>query len=207
MEADYFLNTTHEKVNELSHSFLTVTPGIWVNGKTYWVRDSHEKIIAEEQISIHVKERTVHSKTKMHDVYVKNHGEQHRNLKLLFMHHYPNAKKELFTFVSPAEKAIFHVKNNYIYLVNGQCQGKKIDQMTVQPLWNIHTELFWQSIDEGILKYQPMAKGLMVSIFSLEAELHVDELCKASTWMVFGNNKSEVEHLNRTIKKQTSISF
>lgn len=206
MEADIFLDNTHKKVTE-QHSFLKVTPGIWINGKTYWLRDNNEKIIAEEEVSIHVKERSVHSKTKVHDVFVKNHGNQRRNIKFLFMHQYPNPRNELLTFVSPAEKAIFHVKNNQIYLVNGQCQGKVMEQMTVQPMWNIHTESIWQSQSDGILKYQPMAKGLMVSIFSLEANLDEDELCKASTWMVFGNNKNEVEYLNRTMKKQTSISF
>jgi GH15 family glucan-1,4-alpha-glucosidase len=202
MEADIFLdnNTDVNKVNTFENG-LAVTPGLWMDGKMYWLKDSHEKIIPEEGISVLVKEGSIHSKTKLHDVFIKNHGDHARNVKLLFMHHYPDVTKELLAFVSPAEKIIFHIKNNQIYLVNGQCQGCSMEQMTVQPLWNVNTALIWQSLEKGVLKYQPMAKGIMVSIFSLDAQVKVNETCKASTWTVFGQNKNELLKLNQVMKR------
>lgn len=203
MEADIFLTDKDGKTTE----HLIVTPGIWIDGKTYWLRDSHEKLIPEEEISIRVKDSSIHSKSKIHDMFIKNHGNKLRNVKILFMHQNPCMTKELLTFVSPAEKAIFHIKNHFIYLVNGQCQGKPMDQMTVQPFWNFHTERIWQSPAKGILRYHPMAKGMMVSIFSLEASVPINEICKASTWTVFSHNKNELEQLNRQLKNTLAFPF
>lgn len=203
MEADIFLENNNDVVKQRDfENGLAVTPGVWIDGKIYWLKDGgNEKIIPEEGISVLVKEGSIHSKTKIHDVYIKNHGERVRSVKLLFIHHYPDVTKELLAFVSPAEKTIFHIKNDHIYLVNGQCQGNKMEQMTVQPLWNVNTSLIWQSLEKGILKYQPMAKGMMVSIFSLDAHVQVSETCKASTWTVFGQNKTELQKLNHVMKR------
>ncbi len=196
----YFAMNEEETAAPSFPTYLSVTPGIWMDGKTYWVRDSSEKMIPEESISIHVRESSLHSKTRIHDVFIKNHGNRSRDIKVLFIHYYPKITKEVLSFVSPAEQSIFHIKNERIFLVNGQCQDRTSEQMTVQPLWNIHTDLIWQSTENGVLKYQPMAKGMAGSIFSLRSKVGVNKICKASAWMVFGNNKNELLQLNQYVK-------
>ncbi|MDF1510554.1 hypothetical protein PZE06_20690 [Robertmurraya sp. DFI.2.37] len=202
MEANITLNkiTSTERENNVNNG-LMATPGIWIGGKIYWLRDSREKLISEENISVIVKERSIHSKTKIHEMFIKNHGEQIRDIKVLFVHHHPEISREVLTFVAPVEKAIFHVMNPLLYLVNGYCQGKMMDQATVQPLWKVNTENIWQSLGRGILQYQPMAKGMMASIFSLDGTIDVNETCKASSWTVMGENKKEALQLNQAIKK------
>lgn len=201
METDIFLaNKGETKTQRLHPTWLSVIPGIWIDGKTYWVRDSFEKIISEEAISIHMKESSIHSRTKIHDLFIRNHGKRKRNIKLLFIHHYPNVTKEMFSFISPAEKLIFHIKNDHIFLVNGHCKGISMEQMTIQPFWLVHTDLIWQSLEKGILEYRPMTKGITGSVFSLNAKIDVGETCKATTWMLFGHNKNELFQLNSVLK-------
>lgn len=206
MEANITLsNITRTERENVVKNGLIATPGIWINGKIYWMRDSREKFISEENIFVYVKERSIHSKTKIHEVFIKNHGDYKRNIKVFFMHHYAEVTREILTFVSPVEKSIFHIMNPSVYLVNGYCQGKMMDQMTVQPLWKGNTENIWQSLENGILQYQPMAKGMMVSIFSLEGNVEAHDTCKATSWLVNGENKREALHLNQAMKKALQL--
>lgn len=194
-------------IKNTSQSFLKVTVGVWVDGATYWLRNRNEKIIEDEELSIHVKESSDHSKIKKHDVFIKNHGRKERKVKLLFIHQYPEQSKELFTFVSPVEQTIFHIKKEDLYLVSGYCHGRSVEQMTVQPLMNLPTDRIWQSYEDGILKYQPMGKGMMASIITFHVEVPSYGSCKASSWTIHGYEKHELLQMNGFIKKQASISF
>ncbi|MGG0716493.1 hypothetical protein ABE096_02675 [Robertmurraya massiliosenegalensis] len=206
MEANITLsNITGTELDNVVKNGLIVTPGIWIDGKIYWLRDYREKFISEEKIFVFVKERSIHSKTKIHEVFIKNHGSHKRNIKVFFMHHYTEITREILTFVSPVEKSIFHIMNSSLFLVNGYCQGKMMDQMTVQPLWKVNTENIWQSLESGILQYQPMAKGMMVSVFSLEGSVEVNDTCKATSWLVNGENKREALQLNQAMKKALQL--
>lgn len=204
MKANIYLEREKEPANEFTYSRLTVTLGLWVDGKLYWIGENQEKLIPEEALSIRVKVGSCHSKANTQEVFIKNHGKETRNIRMLFIHHHRRVSREHLTFVSPVERAIFHVRNENIFLVNGQCQGETIEQATVQPLWNLHTEHIWDSIENGVLKYQPVSKGLMASLFSLKANVKVNETCKAIAWIIFGDNKNELIQLNKVVKSQYS---
>lgn len=206
MDANLYLVKTDENgEKQLFPGFLKSSIGIWIDGNTYWLRENHEKVIAEEEISIVVKEGSFHSRTRIQDVFIRNHGSRPRSLKLLFMHHYSKLDEELFTFVSPAEKVFFHIKNDLMFLVSGHHREMNKEQMTVQPLWSISSENMWKSMEQGILKYQPMAKGVMGSIFSFPLMIRENETSKANAWVVFGDNKNELLQIHGAIKKKIAF--
>lgn len=182
---------------------LVTTPGIWVDGKTYWVKNGFEKLITEAGISIHMKEEPIHSKIKFYEAYITNHNNQYMELKLLFKHHLQYATKEHFTFVAPTENVIFHVADPTIYLVNGQSNGYMMNQMTVQPFWNIHTNLIWSCEEKGSLKYQPMSKGVAVSVMAVDMKIPPKQTGKGHSWVIKGNSKKDLIQLNDAILKNT----
>ncbi len=186
---------------QTSRRRLVVTAGLWIEGKTYWVRNYYEKIIIEEGISIRVKEIPVHSQIDFLEVYIRNHALKKRRAKLLLKHHYPYPAEEHFAFTSPVEKVMFHTANNMIFLVNAVSNGKGVGQMTVLPHWHVNTEKIWSSPEKGILHYQPMAKGMMVSIFALDMDLPARGMCKGNSWIIKGDKKDELLRLNKLLLK------
>ena len=59
---------------------LIFTPGIWVNGKTYWIKNKQELFLISEGISIKVQQRTKHSKVNFFDIFVRNHRKRIKKL-------------------------------------------------------------------------------------------------------------------------------
>ena len=188
-----------EKINRKER--LIATPGIWINGKTYWLHNEREKSILEEGISIHVKQRTPHSKISYLDIYISNHERKEKQLKLLMMHQHENQLKEHFSFVSPVEKVIYHLAGQNVYLVNGSFNGEQISQCTIQSQWNFYKNTYWDCLEKGILKYQPMVKGIAVSLYSFKIDLQGRETVKSSSWIISGKNKSEILDLNACFLK------
>jgi hypothetical protein len=182
---------------------LHYTPGIWVNGNYYWLQNNREKIMVEEGITINVKEEQVHSNIQMNQIYVTNHTNQRKEVKILSMHHHSRISPEHFTFVSPKDKVIFHIANKEVFLVKGQCNGKSMNEYTIQPYWNVFTDRIWSSKEKGHLKYQPLAKGAAASIFTMKAEIDARKTIKLHSWMIRGNSKQEIIQLDKALLKNT----
>jgi hypothetical protein len=196
---------TTEHTPYMRKQFSTI-PGIWIGGKIHWISNGHEKLISSESLSIHVKEESIHSKVRLFQVYVRNHSEEEKNLKLLFMSRHHEVATEHLSFVSPLEKVIFHHSGEKMFLVNGHSEEGTIQQ-TIQPLWNIPTEQIWADQTKGILRYQPMGKGASASIFSLDVKVPAQSSKKGTAWVIQATEKNLLLHLNETIlKKHTSIS-
>jgi hypothetical protein len=185
--------------------FSTI-PGIWMDGNIYWISNGYEKLISSKSVSITIKEETIHSKVRLFQVYVRNHSEVEKKMKLVFMSRHHEVASEHLSFVSPLDKVIFHLSGEKMYLVNG-CTEEGTMQQTVQPLWDIPTEQIWADQTKGILKYQPMGKGAAASIFAMELTVPAQSSKKGSAWVIQGAEKNLLLHLNDTIlKKHTSIS-
>src|SRR5574342_609563 len=105
---------------QLPHETLQFIPGLWVNGKYFWLQDCKEKVLHYEEIIIKVKEEQPHSKIRYSSVYISNHSKETKGIKVLAMHYYPIVTQDNLAFVSPTDKRIFHHANNNIYLVNGE---------------------------------------------------------------------------------------
>ncbi|WP_041580624.1 hypothetical protein [Bacillus sp. 1NLA3E] len=177
--------------------------GLWIDGNIFWIQNGTEKLIPKKAISIKINQKGIHSKIKFLDIFVTNHNEIKKDLKLIVMHHFDKYSKNDFTFISPTEKVIFHLANRNLYLVNGQINGTLIDDYTVQPSWNIYTEKFWDSQRKGTLKYQPMSQGPSTSIFTLNMEIPAFKTLQANTWKISGIAKGDLLRLNHLVLKNT----
>jgi hypothetical protein len=178
---------------------LEYIPGIWLNGKCYWMQDSDEKILYDEEIIVRVKQEKFHSKIRFFNLYVSNHSNSIKDLKVLAMYHYSFASSEQFSFVSPSENVIFHLANKNIYLVNGLCNGVGISDYTIHPYWNVFTDRIWSSLEKGTLKYQPMSKGHSASILAMKLSVKPHETAKICTWSIQGTEKSELISLDTSL--------
>ncbi|MEH7074044.1 hypothetical protein [Neobacillus drentensis] len=188
---------------QLSQDALQLIPGIWVNGKYFWLQNSMEKVLNEEELIIKVKQEHPHSKIRYSSIYISNHGKESKEVKILAMHYHPIVIHDQLAFVSPTDSMIFHLANKNIYLVNGACNGMGMKEYTAMPQWNAFTDQIWSSLPKGTLNYHPMAKGPAASIFSMKMKIGPHEIGKMSTWTITGSNKNELLSLEHALMKQT----
>lgn len=183
------------------------TPGIWIDGKVYWIHNGYEKLIPEHSLSVHIKHVQKHSKIQYSEIFVRNHSSVKKECKLFMLNHYPKAYTEHVSFVSPTDNVIFHSIDGHLMLINGEVQGASLDQRTIQPIWNVHADLIWSNYRAGILKYQPMGKGSSVSIYSLNMKINSQKTAVSRNWTIYGEDKKELMELNTILfKTSTSIS-
>lgn len=194
--------TEMEKMEKSPFTPLDFVPGIWVNGKCYWLQGIREKVIYDEELTVKVTLERTHSKIYYYHLFVSNHSLQLKKVKMLAVYNHPKLSDKQFSFASPADRTIFHLVNEDVYMVNGQCGGKGFKEYTVQPYWNLLSNQIWNSEEQGILKYQPMVKGPSVSILALDLSALPQETIKANTWVVHGKSKQEVSLLNSVLLKR-----
>ncbi|NMD71851.1 hypothetical protein HHO41_16250 [Bacillus sp. DNRA2] len=182
--------------------------GLWIDGKTFWIKSGNEKLIPEKQISVRVNQRAIHSKIKLFDIFVTNHNEKMRKLKIIVMHSFERFSQDDLTFFSPIEKVIYHLAKRTMYLVNGHMNGNVIKDYTVQPIWNVYSDKFWKCPNSGTLNFQPMAHGPSNSLFTFNMDIPGSQTKLANTWMIAGESKEELIHLNKAVlKNHTSFSI
>jgi hypothetical protein len=182
-------------------SELQIMVGIWINGHTYWLQNQTEKMLTEEMLSIRVKQQSPSSQTRQSEIFITNHNYAETTIKVLVQHRYVHASKDHLSFISPKENVIFHLANSRIFLVNGCCEGKLMQQPTIQPLWVVNTEHIWKCPSKGKLKYQPMSKGIAVSMFTFDLHLPSNQTRKATTWTIHGETKNELLKVNHSLLK------
>ncbi|WP_237389603.1 hypothetical protein [Bacillus sp. USDA818B3_A] len=205
--------TEFQKKNDRSNpdsamEALQFVPGMWVDGKYFWLKNTMEEVIYEESLLIKVKQEQLHSKISLSSVLVSNHSDQSKQITILAMHHFRDNEPDHLTFGSPVDNHIFHHANKMIYLVNGRCSKACMKEYTTVPLWNAYTDRIWASIEKGNLKYQPMAKGPAASILTMSMSIEPHQTAEMDTWIISGTNKNELFSIEKALlKKHTSISF
>jgi hypothetical protein len=182
---------------------LQLVIGIWIKGQTYWLHNQSEKIITNEKLTVKIKQENIFSKIRNSHILITNHDKIEKNVKLVLMHRYIHASKDHLAFISPTDQVIFHLANKKVFLVNGHCEGQAIQQATIQPFWSINTGYMWHCENKGTLKYQPMAKGIAVSMFTFNLSISSHETKMASTWTIQGEAKSELLNVNDALLKNT----
>jgi hypothetical protein len=182
---------------------LQLVIGIWINGQTYWLHNQSEKIITNEKLTVKIKQENIFSKIRNSLILMTNHDQLEKNVKIVLMHRYTHASKDHLAFISPTDQVIFHLANKKVFLVNGKCEGQAIQQATIQPFWSINTGYMWSCENKGTLKYQPMAKGIAVSMFTFNLSIPSHETRMASTWTIQGEAKSELLNVNEALLKNT----
>lgn len=194
MQFNQMTSADNRKINRLK-----TIPGIWVDGKTYWLEEESERIITDEMLTFRMKQRPIHANVDLYDVYLSNHCEKKRQCKLLFAHYYKKSTRDHFTFISPMENVIFHLADHVIYLVNGYYYGKNFTQSTIQPYWNFRADNIWSHTGKGILRYQPMAKGAAVSVLAMDVNLMPKETTMGTGWVIFGKPREKLLKMNRVV--------
>jgi hypothetical protein len=182
---------------------LQLVIGIWINGQTYWLHNQSEKIITNEKLTVKIKQENIFSKIRNSHILMTNHDQLEKNVKIVLMHRYIHASKDHLAFISPTDQVIFHLANKKVFLVNGKCEGQAIQQATIQPFWSINSGYMWSCENKGTLKYQPMAKGIAVSMFTFNLSIPSHETRMASTWTIQGEAKSELLNVNEALLKNT----
>jgi hypothetical protein len=182
---------------------LQLVIGIWINGQTYWLHNQSEKIITNEKLTVKIKQENIFSKIRNSHILMTNHDQLEKNVKIVLMHRYTLASKDHLAFISPTDQVIFHLANKKVFLINGKCEGQAIQQATIQPFWSINTGYMWSCENKGTLKYQPMAKGIAVSMFTFNLSIPSHETRMASTWTIQGEAKSELLNVNEALLKNT----
>ena len=134
--------TEHQKYKQsptpqLPTETLQFIPGLWVNGKYFWLHDCTEKVFNQEELIIKVKQEQPHSKIRFSSVYVSNHNKETKEVSVLAMHYYPNVIQDNLAFVSPMDNRIFHLAHKNIYLVNGEYNGVGMKEYTTMPQWKV----------------------------------------------------------------------
>lgn len=200
-------NDDNQIIHNVSLETLEYTPGIWVDGNCYWLHNSGEKVIHEKEIIVKVKQEQIHSKICLLNLYVSNHSNKMKDIKILVMHHCPYAFLEQFSFVSPTENVIYHLANKDIYMINGQCNGIGVKEYTIQPHWNVFTDQIWSCLEKGSLRYQPMAKGHSASIIAMKVSIKPHGAARISTWSIKGKSKNELISLDKALLANIRESY
>ncbi len=189
---------------------IEVIPGIWVDGKTYWLTPGVESMIAEEGLSVHLQQEEGSTKVQLYNVSVTNFRERHLNVKLLIQNrHFQSSNRfkhlfedhEHFSFISPSEKVIFHLDNEQVHLANGYCQGKTFRASTIQSIRNVFTDQFWACPTTGKLQYNPMANGDAVSLFLYDCYFKGKQTIEGKSWVISGINETDLVKLNESLLK------
>jgi hypothetical protein len=186
-------------IHQLPLEPLQFIPGLWVDGKYFWLQGCTEKVFNEEELIIKVKQEQYHSKIRFSSVYVSNHSEQPKDVKLLAMHYYPNVIQDNLAFVSPTDNRIFHLANKHIFLVNAEYSGAGRKEYTTMPQWNVYTDKIWSSLQKGNLNYIPMSKGPAASIFAVKMTIEPHGIRKMNTWTITGSNKNELISMEQAL--------
>lgn len=195
-----------EKYKQLSKSEpfrpqLHLIPGIWVNGKYFWLHSTTEKVIYEEELIIRMTKKQIHSKIAFHHIFVSNHSHQPKEIKIMAMHHFQSVNQDCLTFVSPIDQRIFHHAGHDVYLVNLFYDDSKLPEYTTILLRNVFSDQIWSSLKTGSLHYLPLAKGPSASIHAVKMTIQPQKVEKVSTWTISGKNKNEVIALEQALLK------
>lgn len=180
---------------------LEFIPGIWVNGKYYWLHNCTEKVIFDEELVIKVKKEQIHSKIRFYSVYVSNYSNQKKEIKVLGMHHHLHFDQSNLTFFSPTDNRIFHVAENTVFLVNANYDSSGFCEYTTIPQWSAYSNQIWSSLQTGSLKYFPMAGGPAASIFAIKMSMEEHSTKKMKTWAIAGSSKNELITMEQALFK------
>ncbi len=187
---------------------LQCVPGIWVNGKYYWLPNRTEKVLYEEGLIIKMIKNQIHSKIDFYRIFVSNHSQQAINIKILALHYFQNVNQDCLTFVSPTDRKIFHHADEQVSLVNvtnSKSELMEYDYTTV-PLWNVYTDQIWSSLKRGSLKYLPLVKGPAASILAAPMTVNPQKTERINTWTITGKKRNEVIAMEQALLKN-SLAF
>jgi hypothetical protein len=191
------IERNEKPISQLTFKNVEFVPGLWMNGNCIWLNNCTEKVLVNGGIIIKIKHEQNHSKIRNTNIYVSNYSNASIEVKVLVMHYIPNFNH--LAFISPSDRRVFHWADEKILLVSGRYNNSVIKEYTTIPLWIARSDQIWSSIQTGILKYQPMAKGPAASILAVKLTLKANQTKKINTWEIIGSNKNEILSMERAL--------
>ncbi|WNS74299.1 hypothetical protein RRV45_15420 [Bacillus sp. DTU_2020_1000418_1_SI_GHA_SEK_038] len=188
---------------------IEVIPGVWIEGKTYWLTPGVESMIPEEGLSVYLQQEEGSPFVQLYNVSVTNFRERQLHIKLLIQNrHYQSSNRnhffeehKHFSFISPSEKVVFHLDQHKVHLANGHCQGKANSTSTIQSIRNVFTDHIWACPITGKLQYNPMANGDAVSLFLYDCHFLGKQTIEGKSWVISGENETDLIKLNEALLK------
>ncbi|MBP2241622.1 hypothetical protein J2Z40_002194 [Cytobacillus eiseniae] len=190
------------EIEQITKSEMKMIPGVWVNGKTYWMKRGMDALVLDEGITLQLTEENIHHNTRIFVVKVTNHFRRSIKVKLLLQHRCCQWDYNHLSFISPLEDVVFHLANDSVHLVNGvgNCRNaKKI--CTVLPLWNIYKDQIWKSSQSGTVQYCPLANGNAVSLLLYDLNFVDKGSFEGKSWIISGENEVELVKINESLLK------
>ncbi|KAB2338521.1 hypothetical protein F7731_02875 [Cytobacillus depressus] len=206
----WFQSGETDEVTNVIKEGIEVIPGVWINGSTYWLTNGLESFIANEGISVQLKQEQGPTSVQLYNVSITNHQERPLHVKLLIQNrHYQSRKRQHrlfkeydhFSFISPSEKVAFHFDHQNVYLANGYNHERIDGASTIQPLKNVSADNIWSCPKTGKLKYNPMANGHSVSLFLYDYNFKEKGTLEGKSWVISGSNEAELIKLNESLLK------
>ncbi|RFU61889.1 hypothetical protein [Bacillus sp. V59.32b] len=179
---------------ELSRKHLKA--GIWLDGTFDWVTDESSSYLGGEVRTL------VQSFTKRQVTFYKFTIQNSSKAKLIpkVMFQYQDLlERQTVAFYSPSEKAILHVGQASVALVGGLMNGNGIAQYCIQGKKHLYQNGCFKSLNEGILSFSPLAKGEVISMFSLEAPIMPQDSVEAIAWVISSATQEEAKFINDSL--------
>jgi GH15 family glucan-1,4-alpha-glucosidase len=193
--------------------------GIWVNGKFSWLHSSewkyrtnlfsHSSFISSEgineELGIKVKvEEILHPNRLlfMRQIYVSNEGVEKKKVRLFFYQNVTDGQEEEqdTAFFSPKERVMLHHKKDWCWLFNGCFNDFGVQQYSAFSSSKVKKSAqHGIDVQSGNLFFNPIAKGNVTSVISIEGELLPYENKFAHYWFTAGTNRCELLDLNAQI--------
>lgn len=139
------------------------------------------------------------TKGKILKIDLCNQSAIDRQVKLFFESEFiPQIQQ--YAYISPKNDCIFIFNGKNIQLVNGTINGESIKQCAVFSAFESKKKMK-ANLKKGKIDYQPIARGAVSSMFSLETEIPQGETVTAWAWAVQGETTHDVLRWNDEIKK------
>lgn len=169
---------------------------IWSEGKLQPISSQ-----PEEGVGLHweTKHFSLGSKGRIMMVQIQNISSLPKKVKVFFEGRWKQPFQQ-YAYISPENDCIFIYNQNQLQLVNGTINGSTMKQCAVFPVMELNHKIR-SDLKRGKLHYQPIAKGIISSMFSLETEIPSLQSVHAWAWAIQGNNNKELLDWNHEITK------
>ncbi|RFU64285.1 hypothetical protein D0469_18965 [Peribacillus saganii] len=177
--------------------------GHWLNGRFRWLNsNTPDKSICSEEFEVK-QLSSYNTKVVFWRLTIPNQTSSY-SLHKIFFEYEGDCSSNTAAFYSPNEQAIMHSANGTVSLLGGIMEGKGLTQYCIRQKGR--DSLFKSKLD-GTLNFSPLARGNVISTYSLEALLAPGEDAAATAWMIVSNCKDEAVTLNDQLKNRADGHF
>ncbi len=131
-------------------------------------------------------------------VLIYNQSDRSREIKLFFGHQFAMYQSPMAytAYYDPEHTAIVHYRNERVFLVNAQLEGRGFDQFTTGVFGSEGKEGSHRDAEDGLLTSNPIEHGRADSVVGLGAVYKPGEMKTAHYWLALASSLKEALELN-----------